>query len=418
MTAERRWSGLVGVLAAQAVSWTGTRVSAIALPWFVLSTTGSAAKTGLVVFVEMMPYVLAQVLSGPIIDRVGPRRISITGDLVSMAVVGLIPLLYAVDMLHFGVLLGLVAVVGAFRGPADASKGVFIPHVTKQARVPLERGTGLTGTIERLASTIGPAMAGLIVAALGGPYALVITAGLFGLGAVIIAVTMRGYQVVADDQPAEPYLARLRAGAGFLRRERLLRSIAGMVAVTNLLDAAWMSVLLPVWAQSSGHGPEVVGLVVGVLSATSILSSLVAAVVAHRLRRRPVYLLGFLIAGGPKFLVLAFGAPLWVVVVVYGIAGLGGGFLNPIIGAIQFERVPPEMYGRVRTMVVAVAWSGVPFGGLVGGGLIALAGLSPALVVCGITYLITTTLPGLQKEWTEMDQERRLARQRETTASH
>jgi hypothetical protein len=50
--------------------------------------------------------------------------------------------------------------------------------------------------------------------------------------------------------------------------------------------------------------------------------------------------------------------------------------------------------------------------------LIALAGLSPALVVCGVAYLITTTLPGLQKEWSEMDQERGLARQRETVTEH
>lgn len=48
-----RWRGLTAVLAAQAAAWTGTRVSAIAVPWFVLTTTGSAGQTGTVVFAEM-----------------------------------------------------------------------------------------------------------------------------------------------------------------------------------------------------------------------------------------------------------------------------------------------------------------------------------------------------------------------------
>jgi MFS family permease len=202
-----------------------------------------------------------------------------------------------------------------------------------------------------------------------------------------------------------------------VRRERLLRSIVGMVAVTNLLDAAWSSVFLPVWARDSGQGPAVIGLVVGVMSASAIASSILAAAVAHRMPRRPTYILGFLVGGAPRFLVLALGAPTPVVVAVYAVSGFGMGFINPIIGAIQFERTPPEMYGRVRTVTVAVAWSGIPFGPLIGGGLVTLAGLPPALLVAGVIYLVTTTLPGLQKEWAVMDHERAVARERARAAA-
>jgi MFS family permease len=115
------------------------------------------------------------------------------------------------------------------------------------------------------------------------------------------------------------------------------------------------------------------------------------------------------LGGAPRFVVLALGAPIWLVIAVYVVSGLGMGFINPIIGAIQFERAPRAMYGRVRTLVVAVAWSGIPFGGLVGGGLVALLGLSPALLVAGAAYLVTTTLPAFQGEWAEMDRQRRLS---------
>jgi len=406
--AARRWRGLAGVLAAQGLAWTGTRLSAIALPWFVLTSTGSAAQTGIVVFAEMAPYVVVQLLSGPLIDRVGPRRISIAGDLISTAAVAMIPLLYAIGALEMWSLLPLVAVVGASRGPSDAAKGVFIPAMTEAAGVPLERGTGLAGTIERLASTVGPGVAGLLVAWVGGAYALTVTAVVFGLGAVVIAWATPRDEPSADEESTAGYLARLRSGAEFVRGERLLRSIVAMVAITNLLDAAWISVLLPVWAQATGHGPAVIGLVVAAMSAASIMSSVLAAAFAHRMPRRPTYLIGFLLGGAPRFVVLALGAPIWIIVAVYVVSGFSMGFINPIIGAIQFERAPREMYGRVRTLVVAVAWSGIPFGGLVGGGLVTLLGLSPALMVVGGAYLITTTLPAFQKEWGEMDRRRRL----------
>lgn len=401
---------MIGVLAAQGLGWTGTRVSAIALPWFVLTTTDSAALTGIVVFAEMAPYVVMQVLAGPVIDHVGPRRISIAGDLVSMLAVATIPVLFAADLLSVWLLLPIVAVVGAVRGPSDAAKSVFIPRMTAEAGVPLERGTGLAGTIERLSSTVGPAVAGVVVAAFGGPYALAITGAMFGLGAIVIAWATPGDPAPDSAEPADPYLTRLGAGAAFVRRERLLRSIVGMVAVTNLLDAAWSSVFLPVWARDSGHGPAAIGLIVGVMSAAAILSSALSAAVSHRMPRRPTYIIGFLVGGAPRFLVLALGAPISVVIAVYAASGFGMGFINPIIGAIQFERTPPEMYGRVRTLSVAVAWSGIPFGSLIGGGLVSLAGLPPALFAAGLVYLVTTTLPGLQKEWADMDNQRRLAR--------
>lgn len=404
---ERSRRGLVGVLAAQAVSLSGTRLSAIALPWFVLVSTGSATKTGLVAFCELGPYVIAKTLAGPITDRVGARRVSVLTDVVSTVLVGAVPLLHVLGQLHFGVLLALVALLGVARGPGDSAKSVLIPQVVEEAKVPLERATGLSGTIERLASTVGAAGAGAVVAVLGPAVALAFDALSFLGAAVIIAATVRARATSHEDGPAEEgYLRQLKAGFAFLWRDRLLRSIAGMVGVTNLLDAAWTAVLLPVWALHSGYGPAAVGLVLGTLSGFSIVASLVAAALAHRLPRRITYLLGFFIAGAPRFLVLAFGAPLWLVVAVHAIGGLGSGFLNPIIGAVILERIPKDLLARVSSLTTAVAWAGMPFGGLIGGALIAGVGLAPAMLVCGAIYFLVTTLPGLQAEWKRMDERR------------
>src|SRR5690606_35726081 len=118
-TRDRR--PLRGWLLAEAISLTGTRASMVAIPWFVLTTTGSATQTGLVAFAEMAPLVALKALAGPLVDRVGARRVAITADVGSFAAIGLVPLLHVLGALSFPVLLGVVALAGALRGPGDGA---------------------------------------------------------------------------------------------------------------------------------------------------------------------------------------------------------------------------------------------------------------------------------------------------------
>ncbi|WP_201329276.1 MFS transporter [Nostocoides australiense] len=113
---------------ANATSLTGTRIPMIALPWFVLTTTGSAAQTGLVAAVEMTPLVLFEVLGGPFADRYGGRAVAVSCDPASAVVVTAIPLLHRIGGLSFPVLLVLVGVAGALRGPGDGAKAALIPR--------------------------------------------------------------------------------------------------------------------------------------------------------------------------------------------------------------------------------------------------------------------------------------------------
>ncbi|MYV44347.1 MFS transporter [Streptomyces sp. SID2888] len=401
---------LVGVLAAMAVSLTGTRISAVALPWFVLVTTGSATQTGLVAFCEMTPYVVVKALTGPLVDRWGPRTVSWTTDLASATAAAAVPLLHALGLLSFPLLLVLVTLIGAVRGPGDLAKHVMVPEASERAGVPLERATGLSGVTERLASTIGPAAGGSLVALLGPLAGLAVNAGCFALGSLIIKLALpRHMGHAADDAPAqdgtaEPgYWRRFGEGFTFLRGEPLLLTVIVTVGITNLLDAGFTTVLLPVWAKDSGSGPTAIGLVGSVTGAAAVGGSLIAAMAAHRLRRRLVFFAGFLLAGAPRFLVLASGAPMGAVLAVFAVSGFGAGFLNPVLGAVLFERVPRRMLGRVNALGDSLAWAGIPLGGLVAGAVVASFGLVPALLAGGSAYFLTTTLAGLRPEWREMD---------------
>jgi MFS family permease len=227
MFVRRSRRSLYGLLVTSVVSVAGTRVSAIAIPWFVLTTTGSPTRMGLVTLFEMLPYVVVKALGGPLIDRRGPRRVGIFADAASAVVAALIPILHLTGQLSFPVLLVLVAVLGTVRGPGDAAKVALVPQVAEESGMSLERLAGLEGTADRTTSIISFGIAGGLVALVGPINAVIVDAASFALAAGILAVTVsRRRAADQPDQVSEPaYLHRLAEGARFLRRDRLLSSV-------------------------------------------------------------------------------------------------------------------------------------------------------------------------------------------------
>jgi len=396
---------LIGYLTALGISTTGTRVSTIAIPWFVLTTTGSATATGITAMVEMTPLVLLQALSGPVTDRLGARRVAMTCNAAGAVIVAIIPLLHWLGQLDFARLLVIVALAGAARGPGEAAQHAMLPSVIKYVGTPTERATGLAGAVERGASTIGAAVAASLIGLLGSAGALVVDAGSFALGLVVLAATTKGIAAPAPQsaESASTYAEDLREGWRFMRGDFVLMGIGVMVALTNLLDQAFSSVLLPVWAHESGRGVAAVGLFGTVFGVAAIAGSVVAAAYAHRLPRYWTYLIAFCICGAPRFVVLALGVPMPFVLTVAIAAGFASGFLNPILGAVLFERTPEALMGRVSAMSIAMSWSLLPLGGLLGGVLVTATGLAPALVLVGAGYFGATMLPAVQPRWREID---------------
>ena len=96
---------LQATIAADTISRTGNLMTAVAVPWFVLVTTGSPAKTGVAAFAGALPVGISLFFGGVIVDRFSFRRVSVVGDLASGLSVGMIPLLFALDRLSFPVLL-------------------------------------------------------------------------------------------------------------------------------------------------------------------------------------------------------------------------------------------------------------------------------------------------------------------------
>ncbi len=403
-----RRTPLVGGLVAEGISFLGTRISMIAIPWFVLSTTGSATQTGLVAAAEITPLVLFKALGGPLLDRVGPRRVTLVCDLLSTFVVAAIPLLHGLGLLSFSTLLLLVAVAGSLRGPGDAGKAAMTPEIAGVAGWSLERVSGLSAAVERTSSMGGAALAGVLVATVGAADALYVDAASFLVSFVVFAVATSGLGRPAPtgaDAGPTTYVAELRQGWDFLRTEPVLIALCAMVAVTNLIDQAFASVLAPVWAKESGAGVAALGSLFAVMSGASVIGALSAARWGETLPRFRTYVIAFLICGAPRYVVMAWESPAWAVFAVTAVAGLASGFLNPILGAVILERIPAPLLGRVSSLNTAICWSLMPLGGVLGGLAVAGLGISPALLVAGAAYLVATMAPTRVPSFRRMDRQ-------------
>src|SRR5947208_7768206 len=113
---------ILGLLAANTISQIGSALTFIAVPWFVLETTGSAAKTGLTGVFEALPFIIAGIFGGALVDRLGFKRTSILADLTSGLTLALIPLLYHTVGLAFCQLLALSFLSNLFYTPGSTAR--------------------------------------------------------------------------------------------------------------------------------------------------------------------------------------------------------------------------------------------------------------------------------------------------------
>src|SRR5690348_7670947 len=155
------------LLTANAISSTGNVFSNIAIPWFVLQTTGSATQTGITGFFTILPVVVAGLLGGVLIDRLGYKRTSVIADLASGVTTALIPLLYFTIGLEFWQLLTLVFLGALLDTPGTTARDSMLPELCEQAGMAIDRAASITHVIERSARLVGAPLAGLLIGFIG-----------------------------------------------------------------------------------------------------------------------------------------------------------------------------------------------------------------------------------------------------------
>lgn len=383
---------IISLFTANAISLVGNVLSAIAIPWFVLQTTGSAARTGITGFFNILPVVIAGFLGGTLIDRLGYKRTSIIADLASGLTVAMIPLLHFTIGLEFWQLMILVFLGALLDAPGSTARNALTPDLAEAAHMPIERATSITHIIERGARLVGAPLGGLLIALIGTENVLWLDAGSFFISAGIVVFAIKDRRQIGQKEEKGQngkYFDELREGLKFLANNKLMLAIVIMIMLTNFLDSAFGGVVQPVFVKQVYGSALDLGLLIAANGGGAVIGALIFSAIGHRLPRHAVFVFAFVLTS-LRFFVYAVYPPIWLAILAVAVTSMGAGPLNPIIGAVEYERVPQNMRGRVFGAIHAGAWAAMPLGMLLGGVLTEQVGVRPMLIGLGIIYFLTT----------------------------
>jgi MFS family permease len=395
------------LLGANAVSDTGNVLAFVAIPWFVLQTTGSAARTGLVGGAFLLAAVVAGVVGGPVVDRLGFKRASIVADLAGAATVALIPLLYHTTGLAFWQLLVLVFLGGFLDAPGHTARQSLVPDLAGRARMRIERANAAFQGIQHASFLLGPPLAGVLIAVFTPSNVLWIDAATFVVSAALVSalvpsVAARSGMATAEPRRAGGYLAELAEGITFIRRDRLVFWMFGIGVVANFLILPLFAVVLPVYAKQTYGSAVNLGLMLGGFGGGALAGTVFYGTVGHILPRRGT-LVSAIVGMGLPFWVLVATPSLVFTMVALFVAGFALGPPNPLTYSVLQERTPPQMLGRVLGAGVSLSMVAVPMGMVLCGYALEILGLRPTLAGISACYLAVGFLSFLAPALRELD---------------
>jgi MFS family permease len=369
---------VVALVAASAISQVGSMLTLIALPWFVLVTTGSPAKTGLTAFFEALPGFIAGVFGGTLVDRLGYKRAGIIADVVSGCGVALVPALYHTVGLAFWQFLAFVFLGSLLKVPGLTARRSLLPELARLGGLRLEQANASYEAINSVSALLGPPLAGVLIAWLGASNVLWVDAATFALSALVVAAAIPGSPAGAEPAARGRYLDELLKGLRFLRADRVLLALAVTVAIANFLTEPIFAVALPVYVKEAFGRATVLGLLAAAWGAGALAGTILYGALGHRLSRRALWLGAWAVASLTLWaLVVMPSLPLLVAALVVG--GVAGGPINPLMVTVRHERIPPSLRGRVFSTFSAITLAASPLGMVAIGNAIEGLGLRPAL---------------------------------------
>ncbi|HEY9898149.1 MAG TPA: MFS transporter [Pantanalinema sp.] len=339
----------------QAASQFGDRVHQLAMVWWVLDTTGSAAMTGALMVATSLPMIVVGPFAGALADRMDRRRLMLACDWArAILVTGMAALAYfhllPLPLLFF--LAVLLSCIGAAFTPAGLA---IVPEVVEQDAL-LKANSALELTTQ-MAAILGPALGGLLVAATGAPSAFLLNAATFTVSGVALMAMSRRSHVVPPQ--GESYWETLKGGARTLSERPAIASLLGAFAVANLFLAP-IPVLLPVFARDVFRaGASGLGMLEGALGVGMIAAALVL-VKRGDVGRKIALIAGSFVLQGACLALM--GLMPQFVGFLGGLFILGAALsaLN-IVTLAAFQRaVPVEQMGRFMGLLTAVVLGVMP----------------------------------------------------------
>ena len=375
---------IAALISAQVISSLGSQMTFLALPWFVLRTTGSPTRMGIVLAAELVPIAVLGIPSGAVVARLGARRTMIVSDLARAPLIASIPLLHELGALSFPLLLVIVSLVGVFIAPYFASQRLILPELVGEEEHVVAQANAVVEGAQRATSLLGPAAAGLLIATFSAPVVLYVDAATFLCSFALLVLFV----------PARPPLPQSEVGRGvlagirFLLRDRLLRVLGATALVANGLGQM-LSAGLTVLAYEEFSSSKVAGGFFAAFGAGAVVGSIVAVRVVGRYDPLRLGATAFVALTLPIF-ALSLELPVPAVMTALAASSFFGPLVNaPLIGVITM-RTPEPLRPKVMTAVLTTAMLAGPVGMVLAGPLLEAWGPRDVFLLVATGQLLAT----------------------------
>jgi MFS family permease len=357
----------------QALSVIGDRMTAVVLPFAVLSIGGSATDVGLVAAAGFLPFIFLGLVGGVVADRIERRRILIASDLVrlaSQATAGILLVSGVAEVWHLAVLTAVFGAADSFFSPAFSG---LMPLTIAEPHH-LQPANALRGMSFSTGSIVGPALGGVFVAAIGEGGALIVDAGTFAVS-VLCLLALRPRTVERGDP--EPFASDLRGGWREVRaRTWVWAFLLGMI-VYHVIVLPSIYVLGPVLMKDELDGATSWAIITIAFG----LGSIVADVLL--LRWRPPFALRAaaiaLAIASCQAVIIGSGLPVLAIAAVEFFAALGVSAFFTLWETSLQEHIPEGSISRVSSYDYVASAGMMPIGVILAGPISEAVGIHETL---------------------------------------
>jgi MFS family permease len=372
----------------QAVSLVGTWMQTVAQSWLVLQLTGSGAALGLVVALQTLPVLLLGPYGGVVADRVDKRKLMIVLQSamgVLALVLGLLTLTHVVVLWEVYVLAFLLGLNNTFENPA---RQAFVLELV--GPTDLRNAVSLNSVLVNAARAVGPAVAGLIIAAGGTGICFVLNAASFV--AVVVSLLRLDTSKLAPTPPTNRAGGQVREGLSYVRHTPELAGPLLMMALVGCLAYEFQVVLPVVAAKTFDGNSTTYGFMTAAMGVGAVIGGLYVAARGQtglRALTASSAMFGVVIA-------LAAVAPvLWLELCALAlVGGASVGFLSKGNSTLQLT-ASPQMRGRVMALWAVAFLGSTPIGGPIAGWVADTFGGRAGLVLGSAACLVAAGLGAL-----------------------
>jgi MFS family permease len=346
----------------QFISLTGTWMQNVAQAWLVYELTNSPFKLGVVSFAAGVPVLLFSLWAGVVADRMPKRRLLLmtqTGMMTLALILAVDVFLGTVQWWHVGILAFLLGTANAFDAPA---RQAFVVEMV--GRNDLMNAIVLNSAIFNSARIIGPALAGVTLAALGASWCFALNAVSFL--AVLVSLGLMNVPPYVGAAATESPLAQMREGVVYIWHHPFVRTLIALVAVSNMFALGYLA-LLPAFAQdvlhvgTVGYGFMTTAIGVGALAGALMLASL------GDYQRKGLMLTAGNLLFPVMVIALSLSKSFHLTIGFLTVAGLGFMTQNATANTLVQTTVPDSLRGRVMSVYMMVFQGFFPIGSLIAG---------------------------------------------------